>query len=460
MNNDANNNNQNTETSVRPKGHAGNAGGGGSSDGSNSSRSGMQKPRLCFNCREEGHVARRCPKQAKARIQSRYAPRGSGGGHAAVARGVTDMHHEANALRDVVRDVVIERNDTVAELRELIGVPSDQVPVATAPDIISPVAVGESAGPIEPPVEACEGVDTCAAEFARRAKCMRFAFPAQRVVWYHWTSLYILFNCAGLYVNVMFPHLFSLECSHHEDDAYAKSPVELFGRTNCSFTWFPDSNFRLSVPTDPTFLERRFGYRVVHEPLGFWGVITDPVNIQSLVDIYRKTGYIYAQAFAAALVCFCLWNFCYHCIFSRFHVYKFSHFVDHTHGDMRADSISLGELKHLRAEYAIFNYYRPWTGRPWDLRSLLGMSVDRFLVSLELFTQLTTASVMDLNSGDAVAWEKIKYTSKSLHSINLDRLLTTEKHHVVHNTQLLALACYRNLCYDRSDHVFPQPLLM
>jgi len=107
--------------------------------------------------------------------------------------------------------------------------------------------------------------------------------------------------------------------------------------------------------------------------------------------------------------------------------------------DQRADSISLGELKHLDPQLATVVHnvydYSHWTS------IVLGPTVNtrKSIISFEMLSQCVTSSGLSLLSDDAVTLERMNTTLSNLHSVNVNRRLSAYYNdHIVPNTTVIA----------------------
>lgn len=142
----------------------------------------------------------------------------------------------------------------------------------------------------------------------------------------------------------------------------------------------------------------------------------------------------------------------------RFHVYcvpdlkAYEDWIEG--GDLRADVISLGKLKHLnplrvkcfysvQAKYG-FQWY--WTERrKADLE-----------VSLELICQISTSVNLSLSSEEKLVWQRIEQFANHYQNINLDRYEILENKYVVQDSCLVAYGLWRWLLYERRHALFPR----
>jgi hypothetical protein len=120
--------------------------------------------------------------------------------------------------------------------------------------------------------------------------------------------------------------------------------------------------------------------------------------------------------------------------------------------DLRSDSVAVGKLVHMDAKFCYVGYKR------WDVMRARFSKTDRFKISVEMLVQLTTAANLDLNAKPDVAWERIRFCSKNMNSVNLDRYDALRHEHVVQQTQLVAFAMFRDMQFRRRMHSFPRTL--
>lgn len=125
------------------------------------------------------------------------------------------------------------------------------------------------------------------------------------------------------------------------------------------------------------------------------------------------------------------------------HHYDFKRFVDDKHNDLRADSLSLGKLLHDEPMYAEFEYHR--TGRPVNLK------VTTLTVSLELLSQITTGRNMDLGSEPLAAYERLRQSANSTHSVKYSRYLALYGINIAQDTAVLGFALYMQQREQRGD---------
>jgi len=125
----------------------------------------------------------------------------------------------------------------------------------------------------------------------------------------------------------------------------------------------------------------------------------------------------------------------------------------HDELDLRADTISLGKLKHKRAEFMevscfVRKPYLYWFTR-WTQTDII--------VSAELLSQLNTANNANLTCDNETVFQKIYHSAKSIHSVNISRYATLENINIVQNTAVLAYAMHRKMLEQLEELNFPRP---
>jgi outer membrane murein-binding lipoprotein Lpp len=122
------------------------------------------------------------------------------------------------------------------------------------------------------------------------------------------------------------------------------------------------------------------------------------------------------------------------------HKYKYNSFGEETANpvvDLRADKISLGELKHLSPDVCSVKYTKRFGGVVFHSEN-----ID---VSFEMLSQITTADAMSLHGDDVMARDRLYNAAKSLHSVNVDRYGGLVNEFVVQNTVLVAFGQYKSM---------------
>jgi hypothetical protein len=120
--------------------------------------------------------------------------------------------------------------------------------------------------------------------------------------------------------------------------------------------------------------------------------------------------------------------------------------------DNRPDAVDSGKLKHEDPKLIWVDVDGPRADIP-----CLSLK-ETMLCSAEMFTQLAIPSNFDHVTDDKLAWEKIRYAAKTMHSVNVDRRHVLNGHNVVQNTSLLALAASRQFRDKNAQRHFQRPL--
>lgn len=138
----------------------------------------------------------------------------------------------------------------------------------------------------------------------------------------------------------------------------------------------------------------------------------------------------------------------------RTEFYQLIRMVNAPQEDLRPDSLALGELKHMDCYYA-------------EVRSVRYERYFYFFVhrnevtlkvSFEALAQLMPITQTGLVHDEKVAWEKISYAARSLHSVALNRYNDILKRHILQDTTILGFALYRKYLLRRCSQNFPRPL--
>jgi hypothetical protein len=132
--------------------------------------------------------------------------------------------------------------------------------------------------------------------------------------------------------------------------------------------------------------------------------------------------------------------------------YKFDSFHEHDSTDQRPDALDSGRLKHIDPKLVWVEVTGPRADFP-----ILPMK-EKILCSAEMFTQLAIPSNYDFNTDKDLAWEKIRYAAKTMHSVNVDRRLVLGNQNVMLNSSLLAFAQFRQMHDKLGKRHFPNPL--
>lgn len=124
----------------------------------------------------------------------------------------------------------------------------------------------------------------------------------------------------------------------------------------------------------------------------------------------------------------------------------------------RSDSMSQGELKHMKIYSAIFLYSHV-TFESFLFGLLSGGLVVKTReqeVSLELFSQLTNPRTMPLNAeNDKGVFDSLNYAARSMHSVNIDRYAAVAGLHYYQGSVVLAYAHFREMMEQMSELDFP-----
>jgi hypothetical protein len=119
-----------------------------------------------------------------------------------------------------------------------------------------------------------------------------------------------------------------------------------------------------------------------------------------------------------------------------------------TDHDFRADTLSLGKLKHEDALYCDARYQSniSW----WTLSDIT------MVVSLEMFSQITTAANVRLNMGEGDVYKRLRTCAESTQSVNINRYWTLKGRSIVQDTILLAYGYFMQRNSQCSDFPFPE----
>jgi hypothetical protein len=89
-----------------------------------------------------------------------------------------------------------------------------------------------------------------------------------------------------------------------------------------------------------------------------------------------------------------------------------------------------------------------------------GKIITDMIVSTEVVRQLAVPQTLDLSSTPQVAWDRITYMAKSLHSVNVNRDYALQHEFVIQQSALVAFALYREMRQKLGHLPFPSPLLV
>lgn len=121
--------------------------------------------------------------------------------------------------------------------------------------------------------------------------------------------------------------------------------------------------------------------------------------------------------------------------------------------DLRADTISLGELKHVEPMLITVEC---WTCTPvywwfWHWKRT------EYVASMELLTQIKTAAQANLTCDNKTVFTKLYHAAKSTHSVNINRYRTLMFEDAVEGTAILAYAMHRRTLQQFENLNFPRP---
>jgi len=116
--------------------------------------------------------------------------------------------------------------------------------------------------------------------------------------------------------------------------------------------------------------------------------------------------------------------------------------------DLRSDLLQLKDLKYDHPHLADVQYtcHYGW-----------GLSVTTTLtVSLELYSHICTSAVLALGADEKVTFERIHHAAKNFSTININRYMVLSGLNVVQDTELLALALWKQMSEQRDLIPFPR----
>lgn len=135
--------------------------------------------------------------------------------------------------------------------------------------------------------------------------------------------------------------------------------------------------------------------------------------------------------------------------------FKVIEWYDHNPEDLRADSISLSDLKHTPKYAKVLHTVRgKWAIFPFQHRTT------ELIVSLEVVSQLSVASNLSPLSTDEITAERIFHSGRTLQSVNLDRYLTLATHNIVQDSAIVVFGLYRRMCFERRHLCLPRATLL
>jgi len=140
------------------------------------------------------------------------------------------------------------------------------------------------------------------------------------------------------------------------------------------------------------------------------------------------------------------------------HCYAMVSLTNYHHPDLRADSMSMTEIKHANAIYGLVEYTIRLNGRliNKDVWGKLTHRPGQMLISMELLAQLSTPTCMQ-STDEKTVQMRLESFAKSHHAVNTDKYLSWKKHDVVGSTTTVALGVWK----DRLEHrvgYFPSTL--
>jgi len=140
------------------------------------------------------------------------------------------------------------------------------------------------------------------------------------------------------------------------------------------------------------------------------------------------------------------------------HNYAMVNLTNYHHPDLRADSMSMTDLKHANAIYGLVEYTIRLNGMliNKDAWGKLTHRPGQMLLSMELLAQLLSPTCMQ-STDELTTQKRLESFAKSHHAVNIDKYLSWKRHDVVGNTTTVALGVWK----DRLEHrvgYFPSTL--
>jgi len=137
------------------------------------------------------------------------------------------------------------------------------------------------------------------------------------------------------------------------------------------------------------------------------------------------------------------------------HSYSSAGLVDWDFEDRRSAAMSLGEMRYADARYGLIQYRHTLNGRNVR-RDAFGKLAEapKMLMSYKLLSQITTPTIM-LARDQATAWDRMEYSAKSMHAVNIDSELFTDGKDVVGNTIQIAHGLWLQSHQARCGHFRP-----
>jgi len=137
--------------------------------------------------------------------------------------------------------------------------------------------------------------------------------------------------------------------------------------------------------------------------------------------------------------------------------WKVTGLIDADAHDLRPDAIAMGELLHTDAFYARVTFSSSWlidwlypirrvlnaTGKSHICKDVFGLpaTLDT-IISLELYSQLTTAQIEDYTLDDHTIRSRMQFKASNVHSINIDRWKSVGNENVIADTVQFAFDSY------------------
>lgn len=139
-----------------------------------------------------------------------------------------------------------------------------------------------------------------------------------------------------------------------------------------------------------------------------------------------------------------------HSVVERWRVVGAIKLGDHPEKEnVRADGISLGEIKHFDPQFVTI------TSETFDYSWGFFRKTEQ-IVSLELLAQIVIPSNFLLTVEEEVIFEKMQQTVKTLNSVNYSRFLAVGGDNVAQWTLLMAFAMYKKMKEDMRHQNFPR----
>jgi len=134
-----------------------------------------------------------------------------------------------------------------------------------------------------------------------------------------------------------------------------------------------------------------------------------------------------------------------------YHRYRLGNSEIAGHADLRADSISLMDLKHKDAQYMVYTYS---TNERWYTPQ------KPKVFSAEMVAQITTAAKLPLVEEEKVVWDRLARASSTVNTVNIDRYMSLmNKQNPVQASMEIAFALWKELQDEISERPFTKSLL-